>query len=53
MPQDSSGREINLMEKGDNKMDKIKFGVIGCGTVAGYGHVPAIAKPEKRQNYLR
>ena len=31
------------MEKGDNKMDKIKFGVIGCGTVAGYGHIPAIA----------
>ena len=20
-------------------MDKIKFGVIGCGTVAGYGHI--------------
>ena len=27
-------------------MDKIKFGMIGCGTVAGYGHLPGITKAE-------
>ncbi len=24
-------------------MDKVRFGMIGCGTVAGYGHLPALA----------
>ena len=23
-------------------MDKVRFGLIGCGTVAGYGHIPAL-----------
>lgn len=23
-------------------MDKVRFGIIGCGTVASYGHIPAI-----------
>ena len=27
-------------------MDKIRIGIIGCGTVAGYGHIPAVAKSE-------
>ncbi len=27
-------------------MDKLKIGVIGCGTVAGYGHIPAVTRSE-------
>jgi len=27
-------------------MKRVKVGVIGCGTVAGYGHLPAIAESE-------
>lgn len=27
-------------------MDKLKVGVIGCGTIVGYGHLPAVTKLE-------
>lgn len=30
-------------------MDKVRFGVIGCGTVAGYGHIPAVVNSEKAE----